>query len=134
ISDALLLPFYAGPLIAVGIVSSVTMAMTNARAQLHGRYRLIALATAAAGVGATAIGIAVAYFGPRDALPLILSLLATYLIPVLVLGLPPLPPLLKRSGLSFVHRKHILGLGAATVLTAPAYWVISSSDRWFLGF
>ena len=132
ISDVLLLPFYAGPLIAAGVILSVTMAMTKARARLDGRYRAISIATMASGAGATAIAIGVAYCGRRDALPLILSLLATYLIPVLFLGLPPLPRLLSKSGLSFVHQKHILGMGAATIVTAPAYWVISSSDRWFL--
>ncbi len=132
ISDALLLPRYTGPLIAAGIVLSVGMTMALARARLHDRHRAMSLATVASGLGATGIAIAVAYSGQRNEFPLILALLATYLIPIFVLGLPPLPELLHSSGLSYESRKHILGIGLAAIVSAPAYWVMSSSDRWFL--
>jgi ABC-type polysaccharide/polyol phosphate export permease len=93
----------------------------------------IALATIASGIGAMVIAIIIACFGARDGLPLILSALALYLILILMLGVPPFELLLKPSGLRYADRKRILGIGVAIIITAPAYWVISSSDRWFLG-
>ena len=51
-----------------------------------------------------------------------------------MLGVPPFELLLKPSGLRYADRKRILGIGPAIIITAPAYWVISSSDRWFLGY
>jgi O-antigen/teichoic acid export membrane protein len=134
IAPALSLPLYPGPLIAAGVVLGVTVAMSAARARLHHRYRAISLATIVCGVAAPAIAILVAYVGRRDALPLILSVLAIYLIPALALGFPPAAALLKPSGLSYSDRRRILGIGAAIVVTAPAYWVMASSDRWFLGY
>jgi O-antigen/teichoic acid export membrane protein len=133
ISDSLLLPLYVGPLIAAIVILSVTVSMSRARARVHERYGAISIANVIGDVAATAIAILVAYFGPRDALPLILSLVAVYLIPSLFLGWPPAAVLIKPSGLSYAESKRILGLGAATVVTAPAHWVMSSSDRWFLG-
>ncbi len=115
-------------------VLSVITSMSGTRARLHDRYRAIALATIASGTGAAAIAIIIAYFGERDGLPLILSALALYLIPILMLGVPPSALLFKPSGLGYADRKRILGIGVAIVITAPAYWVISSSDRWFLSY
>ncbi|MGO9475446.1 MAG: lipopolysaccharide biosynthesis protein [Rhodomicrobium sp.] len=134
ISGALALPNYAGPLVGAGVIASVCMAMALARARLRDRHRAMSVATVASGFGATGIALAVAYLGPRDELPLILSGIAVYLIPVLVLGTPPLASLLKSPGLSLSESKHILGIGMAVIVTSPAYWVMSSSDRWFLDY
>ena len=128
------LPPYAAPLVAAGVVFSATMAMAMARARLHDRYGAISLATVASGLGSAAIAIVVALSGQHDALPLILSVLAIYLIPVLALGCPPVAELVKPSGFSYQEGKHILCIGGAIAVTAPAYWVMSSSDRWFLQY
>ena len=37
-------------------------------------------------------------------------------------------------GLSRADRNSIVLIGLAGIVTAPAYWVISSSDRWFIGY
>ncbi len=134
ISEVLSLPLYLGPLIAVGTVLNVTVVMSTARARLHERYRAIALATVASGIGSTAIAIVAAFLGPRNELPLILSALAISVISLLMLGLPPTAVLLKPSGLGWEDRKRILSVGGAIVVTAPAFWVMASSDRWFLGY
>src|SRR5208282_4037014 len=112
----------------------VSMTMALARARLHDRHRAMSVAIVASGLGATGIAMAVAYLGPRNELPLILSGVVACLIPVLILGIPPLAGLLKSPGLSFPESKHILGIGMAVIVTSPAYWVMSSSDRWFLDY
>ncbi len=118
ISRVLSLPHYLGPLVAAGIMLSVCMTMAFGRARLHGRHRAMSVATVAGGVGPTLIAVVIAYCGQRNEFPLILSLLATYLIPVLILGVPPWAILRKPSGLSYAGGKHILGIGAAVVLTS----------------
>ncbi len=73
ISDALMLPRYAGPLIAAGIILSVGMTMAVARARLRGRHRAMSLATVISGLGATAIAIVIAYSGQRNEFPLTIA-------------------------------------------------------------
>lgn len=134
ISDIFLAPPYASLLVASGVILAVLNAMAVARARLHNRYHAIFFATIVSGLGASAIAIGIAYFGRRDELPLILSLLASYLVPVLILGLPPLSTLLQSSGLGLPDRRHVLGIGLSAIVTAPAYWIMVSSDRWFLAY
>lgn len=134
ISGVLSLPRYAGWLVGAGIFLSVAMTMATARARLHHRHHALSVATVAAGLGSTVAGIALAYLGWRDEFPLLIAMVAGYLIPVLILGLPPSSVLLKPSGLSRAAGRNILGIGFAGILTAPAYSVMTGSDRWFLGY
>jgi O-antigen/teichoic acid export membrane protein len=82
-------------------------------------------------MAAVSIGIAL---WRRDELPIILSLLAGYLIPVVILGIPNFRILGKASGLSENDRFNVLKIGLAGIVTAPMFWMISSLDRWFLGY
>jgi O-antigen/teichoic acid export membrane protein len=134
VSHVLLLPGYAGWLVAMGIVLSVSMTMAMARARLRDRYAIMSVATVCGGLAATSIAIGLAYLGHHDEFPLLVSMLAGYGVPVLILGVPSLSALLKPSGLKPGKGREILGIGFAVIVTAPAYWVISSSDRWVLGY
>ena len=68
----------------------------------------------------------------QDALALLLPMLLGYLIPVLLLGTPSIAGLAKPSGLTRNEGMALIKIGLAAVVTAPMYWLLSSSDRWFL--
>jgi O-antigen/teichoic acid export membrane protein len=63
---------------------------------------------------------------------LLLPMLLGYLIPVLLLGAPSIGGLAKPSGLTRNEGVALIKIGLAGVVTAPMYWLVSSSDRWFL--
>lgn len=134
ISNSLSLARYAGWFVAMGTILSVIMAMAVSRARLGDRYRALSIATVAGGLSSTAAGIAIAYFVRQDELPLLVSMIAGYLIPVLILGIPRLPALLKPSGVTFGNARQILSINFASIVAAPAYALITTSDRWFLGY
>ena len=67
-----------------------------------------------------------------DALALLIPMLLGYLIPVLLLGTPSIAGLAKPSQLSRNEGVALIKIGLAGIVTAPMYWLLSSSDRWFL--
>ncbi len=134
ISETFALPGYLGWLVGAGIVLSLANTLAQTRARLTNRYSAMSIAVLASGLLGTLIAIAVAYWWRRDELPLILTMLAGYLIPVVVLGVPDHAQMTKPSGLSGKERTSIFRIGLAGIVTAPAFWLITSSDRWFLGY
>lgn len=132
-SNTLSLPGYLGGIVGIGIAVSLVNTLVLARARLNNRYHAMSLSILAAGLGTATVSIGVAYWWRQDELPLILSVIAGQLIPVLILGIPPIAQLCKPSGLSQSDRHGLIKIGLAGTVTAPAYWVLSSSDRWFLG-
>ncbi|MCX7166527.1 MAG: lipopolysaccharide biosynthesis protein [Rhodocyclales bacterium] len=121
-------------LLASGIILSVVHTMTQTRARLGGRYQAMALVTIASGIIGPAAGIAIAAWWRQDALALILPMLLSYLIPTLLLGVPPVTALVKPSVLSKDASVPLIKIGLAAIVTAPMYWLLSSSDRWFLQY
>ncbi len=134
LAKAFSLPSYAGWLVSGGIVLSVASTMASARARLQSRNGALTIATACAGLGSVAASIPLAYAGWRNELPILAGLATSFLIPVLILGIPPLGVLLRSSGLSPAVRRDIFGIGIAAVVNAPAYAIMTSSDRWFLAY
>ncbi len=59
-------------------------------------------------------------------------MLLGYLLPVLLLGTPSIAGLAKRLRLTCNEGVALIKIGLAGVVTAPMYWLLSSSDRWFL--
>jgi O-antigen/teichoic acid export membrane protein len=133
-ADIFELPTYLAALLGVGILLSLANAMAKTRARLNNRYRLMSMSIVLSSIGAVAVSLGVALWWRQDELPLILSVVMGYLIPVLLLGIPSCVTLYKPSGLSPDERKNVLKIGLAGIVTAPMYWVISSLDRWFLGY
>lgn len=121
-------------LLASGIILSVVHTMTQTRARLGGRYQAMALVTIASGIIGPAASIAIAAWWRQDALALILPMLLSYLIPTLLLGVPPVTALVKPSVLSRDASIPLIKIGLAAIVTAPMYWLLSSSDRWFLQY
>jgi O-antigen/teichoic acid export membrane protein len=119
-------------LVALGIIFSVANSLALTRARLASRYSAMALTIIAAGIigAAASIGIAVAW--RQDALALLLPILLSYLIPVLLLGTPSIAGLAKPSGLTPNEGAALVKIGLAGIVTAPMYWLLASSDRWFL--
>jgi len=134
IAQHLELPTYLAGFLGVGIFLSVTNAMSQARARLNNRYRSMSFAIIASAIGTLALSVGIAMWWRQDELPLVVSITAGYLIPVLILGIPRLRRLCTPSGLCPEQRIQVLMIGIAGIITAPMYWVISSLDRWFLGY
>lgn len=125
-------PIEYAPLVGVGVFLSTTHALAQTRARLQGNFkRLASVLFGAALVGALgALGLAA--LGVTDERPLLFSLILTITLGIVGLGVPARMLLLRPSGLTLVERRHIVAVGFAGVVTAPAYWLLSSADRWFL--
>jgi O-antigen/teichoic acid export membrane protein len=119
-------------LVALGVAFSAPSIMAHNRARLAGRYRAMALATIATGIICVAASIGIAASWRQDALALLLPMLLANLIPVLLLGVPSVTELAKASVLTRNEGAALIKIGLAGVITAPMYWLLSSSDRWFL--
>jgi O-antigen/teichoic acid export membrane protein len=131
-------PFFAVPryltaFVLMAVVGSVASFMAQARARLHERYWSLALAIVATGVGTAGVALTVAFFWRQDEIPLVLSLVVSSFVPVFILGSPSRTVLFGPSGLTWEERFRVVRFGIAGLLTAPGYWVLSSSDRWVLG-
>lgn len=119
-------------IIAIGIVVTVGNTMTLTRARLAGRYRAMASTIIAGGIFGPMLSIGIAAWWRQDALALLLPMLLSYLLPMLMLGAPPITTLFKPSGMAHDDAASLIKIGLAGVVTAPIYWLLSSSDRWFL--
>ncbi len=64
---------------------------------------------------------------------LLISMLVGYLLPIIILGVPSFSRSFDHS-LSTQQRAQIVKIGLAGIVTAPMFWILSSSDRWFLGY
>jgi O-antigen/teichoic acid export membrane protein len=119
--------------IAVGTGASLLLAMAQTRSRLHGQYRRLAIAIALGGVMAAVVSLGLAWGVVKNEMALVSGYVAAYLVPLGILGVPEWRTLASRSGLSAPNRRAVFVVGLPGVITAPMYWVISSSDRWFLG-
>lgn len=119
-------------IIAIGIVVAVGNTMALTRARLAGRYRAMAITIVAGGIVGSMLSIGIAVWWRQDALALLLPMLLIYLLPMLMLGAPPITALFKPSGMARDNAASLIKIGLAGVVTAPMYWLLSSSDRWFL--
>lgn len=127
------LPVYLGAVLALGVVLNVANTLAQTRARLNARYRLLAIATLIGGILGAATGIGLARYWRTDALPLIAAVFVTYLVPVLVVGVPSWRVLATPSGLSGNQRLAVIKVGLAGIVTAPMFWVLQSLDLWFIG-
>lgn len=120
--------------LAAGVLLTVLNVMSSTRARLAGRYRALAWTILATGLIGSIAGVAVAAAWRRDAVALIVPMLLAQLLPLLMLGMPSIFVLAKPSVLNKGEGTALLKIGLAGVVTAPMYWLLSSSDRWFLQF
>jgi O-antigen/teichoic acid export membrane protein len=120
-----------GAIVAVstplGVATAMGGAFRRARAQ-YGRLALSLLLGSLAVVGANLVLVA---FWRRDEWALFAGSLFGAAIAVAIVG-APLGEIVRPSGLTRAKAREIVLLGIAATVTAPAYWVITSADRWFL--
>lgn len=124
-------PSAAGFVVA-GVFFSAMMTMAQTRARLGNRYARLSWVQFATGCAAAGVSVGTALVWRQDAWPLLLAMVAGYLLPVLLLGMPDLGRLVSASGLARPQARNVLYTGIAGFVTAPAYWALASSDRWFL--
>ncbi len=134
VAEMIAMPRYLGVFIGISTFACVLFAMAQTRARLNNQFGKMSIVALMAGFGAAAISIGIATFWRQDELALILAALATYAIPVVGLGIPALGSLLRSVNLGISDKIKILKVGLAAIVTAPMYWVLSSLDRWFLGY
>jgi O-antigen/teichoic acid export membrane protein len=133
-ADMLKAPAYlAGPL-ALGIFLSIANTMSQTRARLSNRYRSISASILISSIVSSATCIVIASTIRQDEMALVVSIIIGYLVPTIILGAPSYGAMCKSSGMNSIDRKHVIGIGLAGIVTAPMYWVVSSLDRWFLGY
>ncbi len=120
-------------IVALGIFSYTLSGMSQTRARFRGAYPAIAVALVVSAAISTVVSIVLALRWRADAWALLVGGVLGMLSGVLITGVPGAESFLTSSGLDRRRRGKILELGAAGVVTAAMYWVISSSDRWFIG-
>ncbi len=98
------------------------------------RYGHISISIAIAAVAVAATSIAIAYFWRQDEFALIVAMVLASLVPLLILGTPRLSMFRSPNSLNPAERSRFISIGLAALLSAPAYWIMSSSDRWFLAY
>lgn len=132
LADRLGLPGSLAGFAAAGVLASPLMAMSQMRARLKNCYARLSWVQFATGCAcaATSVGIAIAW--RRDAWALLMAMVLGYVMPVALLGMPSWRRLAEPSGLDRSQRRRLLATGLAGIVTAPAYWVLANSDRWFL--
>lgn len=117
----------------VAILLSVMATMATTRVRLLAQYGRMASAVAVAGAASAFVSLVLAAVGLHGVLPLLLGALTTSALSLIWLGLPPLRGLCRSaSRLRRSKRRELLKLGLSCAVTGPLYWLISSSDRWFL--
>jgi O-antigen/teichoic acid export membrane protein len=118
--------------IVSNIPLSVLTTMAIARARITGQYSLIAKTQISAAVVSLAVSLLLVQFGVINTWTLLLGMLAGALVSIVSIRPPSSKLLLQRSALSVKNKKSVILMGVSSSITAPMYWVISSSDRWVL--
>lgn len=119
-------------LLFLGAAGSLLLAMAQTRSRLHSHHKRLAFAIAVGGVVATVTTLLLAGTLIADERALVAGYVVAYLVPIAILGLPGWRQLAAPSVLSAEQSWSIFVVGLPGVITAPMYWVLSSSDRWFL--
>lgn len=128
------LPEYLTGIVTIGVILSLINTMAQARARIKSQQRKMVNALLVSGILSPAITVFLAWAWRQDELPLIIGALSASLITLLMLGIPSITMLSKESGLTKLQREAIIRIGLSGVLTSPLFWVITSMDKWMLGY
>lgn len=123
-----------GWLLAVSVVFSVAATMARTRIRLRGGYRRIAVAIFVSGILSALFTVVLAWLWRQDVWALLIGAITGLTVSLVILGIPSFGTLFTPANLESNRRREIVMLGLVGAVTAPAYWLISSSDRWFLGY
>ncbi len=117
----------------LAICLSALSTLAGTRTRLVGAYRKLAQTTVLAALCSSGLALLVAAAGMRGVVPLLMGGLVTSAVMVLLLGAPR--PAMLVGALEQLpprRRRELWQLGISCAITGPLYWLISSSDRWFL--
>lgn len=119
--------------IAPAIVCGVMAALASTRIRIAGNYRRISVVMVVSGAVSTAAVLLLTIAGMRTVVPLLVGALLAQVVSLLMLGLPAASAgNLANLRLDPSLARQIFLLGSASTFTATLYWLITSSDRWFL--
>ncbi|NWG02549.1 MAG: oligosaccharide flippase family protein [Syntrophaceae bacterium] len=124
--------FFIALLVGFTVILFVANTMSQTGARLREKYRRIGWAIVASGVFATLITILLAILWRADEWPLLIGFTIGILMSVTIMGFPKGISLTKPSELATREKWSIVRLGLPGLVTGIMYWILSSSDRWFL--
>ena len=120
-------------LTGLSVFFSVLGAMSQTRNQIQAGYTKIAITTLIAALVSTATNIFLAKYWRPDAWAMMVGSTAGLIVTFIMLGIPKLRALATKSGLSRAKRRELISFGfMGAAISAPLYWIISTSDRWFI--
>jgi len=126
------LPQYLAYFVSLGVFANVICTLSTTRTKLLGNYKRLAIVLFVSAFISAISAILIAKFWRQDEFPLIVASVLVFIIPVLLLGGYKIPFRKYIKKTHYVVKKNYLKIGIAGIITAPAYWIICSLDRWFL--
>ncbi len=124
--------FFIALVVAITIILFVANTMSQTGARLREKYGRIGLAMIASGITATLSTIMLATLWRADEWPLLIGFILGFFMSFAITGLPKGNSLTRPSGLTAREKWSIIRLGLPGLVTGTMYWILSSSDRWFL--
>ena len=120
-------------LVGLGVSGSLLSSLAQTRARLQSRYNRLALAVFFSAALSYGVMLWLAGSAEVSEYALVSGYVAVYLLLIIMLGVPVSGWFRNKSeAMDTAAAKSILMVGLPGIITAPAYWVISSADRWFL--
>lgn len=124
---------HLAPAVTAASFLSVMQSLATTRQRLRGSYGRVAAAALASGASTALLSVGLVLLGYRSVWVLVGGLIIGLALPNIVLGWLPVRDLLGKVQLDANTRKKILQMGWSAAMLAPAYWVTSATDRWFIG-
>jgi len=124
--------FLVAGMVGFTIVLFVANTMSQTGARLREKYGRIGLSIIASGVCGTLTTIILATLWRADEWPLLIGFSLGIMMNVAIVGVPKRVWLVSPSGLSAEEKWSIVKLGLPGLVTGSMYWILSSSDRWFI--
>jgi O-antigen/teichoic acid export membrane protein len=115
--------------IGLGVLGSVLASFSQVRARLLDKYNVLTIAVLLSGVTSALLCISAAIYWRNDEVALMLAISSYW---VIFLILPKYSHAERDVSLNSNQIKSMICIGLPLLMTAPGYWIISSSDRWFL--
>jgi O-antigen/teichoic acid export membrane protein len=119
-------------IVSLTIILFVANTMSQTGARLREKYRRIGLAIIASGITATLTTIVLATLWREDEWPLLIGFTLGILMSVTIMGFPKGHSLVRSCGLTAREKWSIVKLGLPGLVTGTMYWILTSSDRWFI--
>lgn len=125
---------FLGLIIATSIFLTVLKNIAQVKARLNNQYTRLSLSILLSGLIAASSSMSIAFFWRTDELALMLSVLLGLIFSLSILKFPSIAILFKKTPISAADRFNLIKIGLPALITAPAYWVMSSVDFWLLGY